>query len=301
MTMNDDRLFEAYIPDMRLFNRLDESAQAMTKNNVLSKLVKSCAARYKFIDFSEFDKSKGDVTKFKYYDTLSESLNLLFSTYKEVKEIALMMDLFQRLHENRKVFKESFLNKNAVGVMIYNTMLLSIFEGTSYIIAAMVDFVDKDGGIDIVIQKMQGTKSKLMVKNLERIQKDYDELIKLVDESNIPGNRMLEAASVGKLVKGALSILTIGFKIIPAIRELLFMYYFARVKISDAAEIQAEFLKANAERLRSQGDDKVAAKQEKFAKFFSKIATKFAINHDKAENTATKEAENENLDDEISL
>lgn len=299
--MNYDRLHEAFVPDIRLFNRLDESAQAMSKNEILSKLIRSSASRYKYIDFTEFDKSKGDITKFKYYTTLSDSLNVLFSTYKEVKEIALMMEMFNQLHSNKKIFKESYLNKNAVGVMIYNTLLLSIFEGTSYIITAMAEFVNKEDGMDIVIQQLHGTKSNVLMRNLERINKDFVSLVDLVKETNIPGNRMLTESAVGGLVRGAIAVLSVGFKIIPAIRELLFLYYFARVKISDTAQIQADFLEANALRLEDAGDEKIAKRQRKLAASFSKVASAFAVKHDNAENTANKEVNDENLDTDVDL
>lgn len=297
-----EMLHAPYIQDMRLFNRLDESARETVKNDVLGKILKSCARRYKFIDFTEFDKTKGDITKFKHYTLLSESVNVLFSNYGDVAEIELIHSMFVKLHEGKKVFRNAFASKNAVGVMMYNTMLISIFEGCSYIISAMVDVDAKSGGgIEMAINHMHTTKSNLLIKNLKHINTNYDDLILLVDQTSSSDEMLLTEASVIGLVKGALNLITLGFKIIPAIRELLFLYFFARVKISDAAKVQANFLEANAARLEDSGDEKVAEKQRKIASTFNKIAQVFALEHDDAENNADKEMNKEPISDEVEL
>jgi len=296
-----EKTYIKYISDVRLFNNLNESARETTKNNILKKLVKSSADKYQFIDFTEFEKAKGDITKFKYYNTLSESINILYTNYKEVKEVEALHNLFVNLHNDKKVFVSAFANKNAVGIMMYNTIFYGLFEGTSYIISNMVEFVDRKAGIDIVITKMRGTKSNIVMKNIMHISDKYQTFIELMNMTNDTDSRLLTEASVAATVRGALTIIKHSFEIIPNIRELLFMYYYTRIKISDAAEVQATFLEANAARLEDKGEVKAAAKQQKVAKFFNKIASKFAIAHDKGENEATKEYDSEEINDDIEL
>ena len=91
----------------------------------------------------------------------------------------------------------------------------------------------------------------------------------------------------------------VACNIVPFIREMIYWIYKTKQKISDAAEIQAEFLETNIEILKSQDfnkNQKIISKQEKHIKRFRTIAKAFSLESDKAQRDAKKEISDDKVD-----
>lgn len=87
--------------------------------------------------------------------------------------------------------------------------------------------------------------------------------------------------------------------IIPFIRNVVYYFYYTKMKVSDYLEIQAELIEANANDLENSTDSdlseekkaKVAERQRKWADRLRRWANAFAIDHKQATNNAKKEAD----------
>ena len=87
--------------------------------------------------------------------------------------------------------------------------------------------------------------------------------------------------------------------IIPFIRNIVYYFYYTKMKVSDYLEIQAELIEANANDLENSTDSdlteekkaKVAERQRKWAERLRKWANSFAIDHKQATNNAKKESD----------
>ena len=88
--------------------------------------------------------------------------------------------------------------------------------------------------------------------------------------------------------------------IIPLLREVVYFFFYARMKVADFFDIQADLLQINATNLRNntpepdaKTDEKIA-KQLKIVELFRKSANKISFTAKKAEVDSTKEITSQN-------
>ena len=94
-----------------------------------------------------------------------------------------------------------------------------------------------------------------------------------------------------------IAVITIIIGIVFILRELIYMFYYTRMRVSEFFDIQADLLEMNAANLENNNSmeqvkkEKIVSKQYKIVDLFRKIANKISINGRKAEVEATKEIE----------
>jgi hypothetical protein len=114
----------------------------------------------------------------------------------------------------------------------------------------------------------------------------------------------------GAAIVGGIAIALLGtiLFLIPVLRELIFLFYYMRVSISDFFDIQADLLAANAYSLQANTElnkteqKKIMVKQLKYVESFRKISNFFAIKMKKAEveaDKAKKDDESKMLIDDV--
>ena len=130
-------------------------------------------------------------------------------------------------------------------------------------------------------------------------------VMKFIEKAN-DANSLNEASlyDVGNIVKDFIinnkktlttaaiiaGVLVTAMNIIPLLREAVYWLFKVRHSISEAARIQSEFFKLNIEKLsKNDGTEIIVSKQEKYVKFFEKIAKTFAIDGDKATRDSKQE------------
>ena len=97
-------------------------------------------------------------------------------------------------------------------------------------------------------------------------------------------------ATIG--ITGIIAIIT---HIIPILREMVFFFYYTRMRVSDFFDIQADLLQMNAYNVEnnSSKDDadkeRIVSKQLKIVELFRKIANKISFTGRKAEVETSKE------------
>ena len=200
-------------------------------------------------------------------------------------------------------------------------------EATSYLIATSVDFVKSDSDTEFTVNIYTDSKQHLLIDQLAKFNKTIDDgtMIKFIKESENAELDSLQESTISELlvdkglgaamnfIKGhkkqigkaaigigaTAGIIWIACNIIPFIRELIYWIYKTRQKISDAAELQAEFLETNIEILKKNPNEKtqkIISRQERHIKIFRTIARKFSLESDKAQRDAKKEISDDKVD-----
>jgi hypothetical protein len=100
---------------------------------------------------------------------------------------------------------------------------------------------------------------------------------------------------------GAVGVIAILFCIVPILREMIFLFYYERVRMSEYFDMQADMLQINAYNVEHNRPDldntqkkNISAKQMKIAERFRKAANFIGIKMKESEKQATKELTKEN-------
>ena len=125
------------------FYSLNEATQIDVADKVLDKVFVMTIGKYNKIDFSEIERSRGDIEKLKFYKNLRECLVTLVQinevTHK-IGSVEIIITALDNLIKLKPSFEKSFRIKNSSGIMIYNLVTYSIMEATSYIISTSINF-----------------------------------------------------------------------------------------------------------------------------------------------------------------
>lgn len=287
---------------------MNEADQNSVLTALTSKLYDNIVAKVDDIDYGEIPSTKGDVTKLSNYAKLKECIDLLRNILFEYKQDTAPIDAvalaLANIESRKDMFGRAFRMDVELPIIMYNNMVLAVINGVSYMIATCIEFIktpNKDT-FQISLNKVAfaKTKSNLMYNNLKRFNKccekrDFDksmdhiikEFVKIHEGAAITGF----LASVG----GKWAIAALLLMIIPFLREIVFFFYFVRMRVSEFFDLQADLLQMNAYNVESNAtiDDskkqKIVSGQLKVVEFFRKIANKFAINSKKAEVETEKE------------
>ena len=313
-------------------NVLEESVQNGLSDAVLGKMFELTVGKYSKIDFSDIERSRGDITKIKYYANLRECIDILLDIHSvsdKIPGVLAVSVALSNMLNLKKAFEHAFRTKNNVAIIVYNTVMYSIMEATSYLIATSVDFVKSNSDTEFTVNVYTDSKQHMLIEQLVKFNKTVDDgsLIKFIKESeNITPDSLHESTISGALIDkglgkafetvgnlaskksvqtgakiavGTAAVIWVACNIVPFIREMIYWIYRTRQKISDAAKLQAEFLETNIEILRSQNSDnnqKIISRQERHIKNFKSIAKVFSLESDKAQRDAKKEISDDKVD-----
>ena len=129
---------------------------------------------------------------------------------------------------------------------------------------------------------------------------DFDKAMEHLIQNRIT---KLSEGAIGGAVAIAVTagaIIALILNIIPILREIVFFFYYTRMRVSDFFDIQADLLQMNAYNVENNSTkndeqkEKIVSKQLKIVELFRKIANKIAINGKKAEVESTKEITSSN-------
>jgi hypothetical protein len=143
---------------------------------------------------------------------------------------------------------------------------------------------------------------KFMQKSHEEMTNVQNEAIELITQPSIfsflNNGKVKDIAKKAILITAASGIiLYLGTHIIPLIREIIYWIYKAKHKISEAAQLQAEYLNLSITNLKSgDGNEKVIARQMKYVKLFESISRKFSLDSDKADRDSKMDIKNDKID-----
>lgn len=185
---------------------------------------------------------------------------------------------------------------------------MAILADIGYMTTVCVEFIkNPNSTVTMEIHNIKEFKTKfaLVHENLERfnalceskdLEKAFEPMI------NVTAKRFVDGVTTAAVIFGVgllgiTALVTIIRSIVPICRELAFVFYDIRVKVSTYFELQQKLLEANALRIRAEKStkdaEKVASRQLAIAKFFSKISNKFMFDYVPIKNKIEKEMKKE--------
>lgn len=302
---------------------VNEADQNKVLVSLTSKLYDNVVDRVDDIDFGEIERTKGDIEKLPNFTTLHECLNnmarLLIEFKQDTKPVDTIAESVSDIIESKPIWTKAYAINAELPMITYNTIVLAIIEATSYMVSMCVEFVKSPSQdtMQIMIDRSALTKSKghLLFKNLESFNDAYRKgqvekaMMHILDETvskkTIETSKKNFIGGIGFYTGGAAVAAVVGvagllFCIIPIIRELIFLFFYYRVKISDFFEVQADLLQVNSYNVQNNRLDltkderkKISSKQMKVAEDFRKVARKIAVDGEQAEKSASKDIKSE--------
>lgn len=284
---------------------VNEADQGAIMTSLSNKLYQHIVDKVDDIDFGTIPQSRGDITKIENYDGLVDCINIISEILQQYHQPTDSIEIIQialsNMIDRTEMFTKAYKLNIEMPIIIYNTIALSIVSSVSYMISSCIEFIKlpNDQGFDIALDKTAVVKTRdhLLFKDLGKFNAmcsngSFDKAMDYVIKQH--ANHF----TGGMFVYGAGSIaLGIGviLLIIPVIRELIFFFFYSRVKVSDYFDTQASLLMMNAYNIENNlsREDKskkeIANKQRGIAEKFKKISNFFKVECKTAEAKATKE------------
>ena len=285
---------------------VNEADQNVVMTNLSQKLYSHIINKVDDIDFGTIPESKGDITKIQNYDQLMDCITVISEVLARYNQPTTSIEVVQLAVQNvidrTDKFVMGYKLNIEMPIVIYNTIVLSIVSSVSYLIASCLEYVKQpeDMGFEISLDKTATIKSAdaLLFKDLTKFNNtcasgEFDKAMDFMlsaKAKNFTGGIMLGFSASAVAIALAAVLL-----IIPAIRELVFLFYYTRESISTYFELQANLLTMNAYNVQNnlardaKDRKKIAANQKKVAEVFNKISNKVKVNYKVAEVKAVKD------------
>ena len=317
----------------RAITYMNEADQASVLASLTAKLYDKIVTKVDDIDYGDIPNSKGDITKLPSYEKLRECIDLLRSILKEFKQdtgpVEVLSVAMAHVMTRKDLFGRAFKYKCEMPIIMYNNTVLSIVNGVSYMIATCIEFIKTPNSdtFQVTLDKvaLNKTKNNMLYTNLKRFNKicedgKFDKVMEEVIQAHIHGGKneaaVNEAIGVGAAVAaatakigtllggitplgwvgvGIVALIALVTILIPLLRDMVFLFYYTRVRVSDFFDIQADLLQMNTFKLQNDptvpADEKerIINKQMKHVDLFRKIANKISYTNKEAEVKATRE------------
>ena len=312
----DPKVMKAFTEHLDLTDSLTRKAviamNEVDQNSILtaltSKLYDNIVSKVDDIDYGEIPATKGDITKLSNYNRLVECIELLKNILKEFKQDTKPIDEIEVAISNVSTHKDTFMKAYKfdceLPIIMYNNTVLSIISAVSYMIATSIEFMKtpNQDNFQITLDKVSyaKTKNNMVYNNLKRFNKcvksgEFDKAMNHILQNRVKG--LGEAAAIGTFaaIGGVIGLVAIVANIIPILREMVFFFYYTRMRVSDFFDIQADLLQMNAYNVENDPNkdeeqkERIVSKQLKIVELFRKIANKIAFTGKKAEVETTKE------------
>lgn len=284
---------------------LTEAEAGTTLNSLTGKLYQVIIDKVDDVDFGLITQSKGDITKVDGIDKLIDCLQLISDIMVETRQdtdiVQSVIDCIKNIQSRTSTFQKAFILDLEIPILIYNTMVLSLFDATTYMITNVIDFI-KDPDTDsfqavVISNNIKKTKSALVMKNIDAFNSacssgKIDKVLTYIIDSKAKGFALGASTFVAV---GAMIVM-----IIPIIRELIYLYYHARVSMSDYLSIQADLIQLNITGLElndsidAEKRARIVKKQANIIEKMRKLANIIEIKEKKAENKAISQINSEN-------
>lgn len=284
---------------------IEEADQNKVMIALTSKLYDHLVEKVDDIDFGDIPKSRGDITKLPNYEKVVDCISIirgiLENARQDLEPVITLEDAVKNLNEYKEIFVKGYQLNMELPMVVYNTMVLSIYSGISIMISSCIEFVKAtdDTGFDIALDRVQlkKTKDALIFRDLKALNSSFEHgtLPKALEQMLRQNTKNLVGTSTIVSIATIGAVMGVILNIIPILRELAFYFYYSRTKVADYFDAQSALLQMNAYNLASKAADdskdveEIKKKQLKIADKFKKISNAIAIKNNKAEVSAEKE------------
>lgn len=304
---------------------LDEAGQDQLLLSLTDKLYDKIVEKVDHIDFGTIPKSKGDITQIENYDSMNECLDIIRGIVKQYNQPTEPVEQVQtailNIKERERLFSRCFTMNVELGIVIYNTMVISIVSSLSYLIATSIDFIKSptDESFQVSLDRVgyNKTTQSVMFNDLRKfnisckkgeVDKALDAILSQRGVRAMSGDFKDAAIKAGKIAGIALAgyiftkqiAIPLLKNLIPTIQSLVYLHYSNQQSLSDYFAVQADLLEINAGNINYESNDvspeqkkKIIEKQMKSAARLRKLSNTFQIKMKGAEVSAEKLATSE--------
>ena len=283
---------------------LTESEQLKVNNEMVAKLFNS-ALQKSHVDFDDIPMSKGDVTKYSGYKSMTSSLEQLrqiaISSNIKIREIDIIETALSNIVSYRNIFEAGFkLGKDFI-ILQYNALVSACVIGTSSLIASYVDYVKRIDKVEFKIINTKISAGNVCINSLETFNKsvasgEFSKVTNSVIKSGV-----VESVSASAAIGIGIGIIGGAIVLVSLIRQLIFYFHFSKQKLSDYLELQATFLEMNKNNLKANSvgmsPDKrnaVMKKQDNLIRKLRSLSDKLKIDIKISETKSVNEMKKEN-------
>ena len=284
---------------------LDEAGATSVLTSLTNRLYDHIVKKTTSIDYGSIPDTKGDITKLTMYEDLKDVCAIIKGIVEDYGEKSGPIDtvtLAMANVESRKdLFMRAYRADCELPVLLYENTVLAIVNATSYLIAACIELIKapSDETYRIQLDKLAYSKSRdhLLYTTLDKFNKacekgDVDKAVNEVINKRI---RKFTGVAMASVAAGVIIGLVVIMNIIPILRELVYLHFYTRTRISDFFNMQADLLQMNAYNVEGNGAmnaeerKEIVKKQQAIAEDFRKIANKIQIDGKQAEVKASRE------------
>jgi hypothetical protein len=298
----------------------EESKVEMTKELVQS-IYENSINKSLTLNFAELEKSKGNLEEIENYAVLKGCIDLLQSIQLKMKEKIEGLDVIREAHKNILSYKSDFETgyklRNQHVILLYNSITVALVCSVSFLIVTITEYIkDPAGNYLAHMKNVTGIYKEyptVFMGSLERFNKicksgalsKFFKILyskkSLVESSDKSLTRLSEISplGIGALLFSGISTAII---IIPVIRELIYQYYYMRVRIADYLRMQANFLeinRINLEKSKSPDSANIAKRQKEVMDSFIRMAERIDVDQKVSSQEAEREIKTEDKEMEI--
>lgn len=290
--------------DKRAVMALTEADLTQVSNNLVSELYKS-AINKSHIDFDDIPASRGDITKYNGYADMQQCLDIVDNIAKQsnikIKETDIVRTAIGNIVALRDVYTKGYALNNDFIMLQYCTMTALCVEATTGIIASFVDYVKTVDAVQFTIINSKTSAAQIAIENLDSFNTfvssgDYAKVCNVIIKNGNATGIVKESAVV---ITAA--VLTSLVAIVVLMRNIVFRFFYFRMKLSDYLKMQAMFLEMNRANLEAKENrmspdkrKKVIKKQAELADKLTKMSDKLKVDSTAANITASRELKKEN-------
>lgn len=291
-----------YDEKKRIMN-LTEADLSQVSTNLVSKLYSS-AIEKTHVDFGNIPTTKGDFTKYSGYTDMVECLQVVdaiaVKSNIKIKETEIVSKAIGNIVMLRDIFTKGYaLNKNFL-MLQYTTLAASCVAATSSIIASFVDYVKTPDKVEFTIIQSKTNQGVIHIDALDQFNKsvasgEYTKVCNTI----LKDSRALGLQESAVVITAA--VITSVVALVALMRQIVFRFYYNRMKLSDYLEMQATFLRMNKatieaseSRLSPSERKKVIKKQADLADKLTKWSDKLRVEDVSADSKASREITQQN-------
>lgn len=262
------------------------------------------------IDFGAIPQSKGDIKQFKGYQSMVDTLNTISELGTEQKSnvgkyVSIVLEAIQNISDLSPQYKKGFSLKSEYVMLEYNTYVYTCVQATTSLLYNFVDYVKRpDAPVYQITLKNNKTRADLFYfqqlqlfnKANKNMQNNYRKFL----DSVSAGGKNDKQGFTGEFIAGSAFIAAVAFAIVPVTRELIYRFYSLRANLSDALNMQANFLEMNKtcveynDNFTADKREKILKRQENLKEKLRKAADKIKVSEVKAQRESTRELKADN-------
>lgn len=280
---------------------LTENEVSAVNNTMIANLYQSAIDR-SHVDFDTIPDSEGDITKYTGYSSLTTALSVIkdisAKTGVAIPEVEVITQAVQNITTYREQFHKGFRLRKEFIILQYNALVFACVEATSAIISSYVDFIKRPDRVEFQLIKGRERNGIITVDILNQFNlavkkgefsKALNAVISTGSESLIgAGTAAVTVAVVGSLLS-----------IVPLTREIIFLTYYSRMKLSDYLEQQAALIEVHKETVAASNAparerNNIVKKQDKYIQQLRRLSDKIKVDRVSSERDAKVEMKKEN-------